>query len=83
MLDRIEPVLSFINLKSQVVEADILTLPRVDRGQAAPVDILGQLEQDKIVMQLVASHKANRTRKIGRSHPARDLQPQNLSIEFN
>src|SRR5262245_2914150 len=83
MVERQEPVLTRVDLESDVIEARGFADARVGRCDTCLPHVLRKLEQHHIVVLVVDAHEANGAPEVGRTPTPRYLETQPLAIEVD
>ena len=81
MVERLEPILARIDLEGDVIEAGGLALGGVGQDDARLPRVLGQFEENDVVMLVVDAHEADRPAEVRRPPAPGQLEAQHLAIE--
>jgi hypothetical protein len=83
VIEREQPVLTRVDLESDVIDAGCRAMPRVDERNAGLLRVLGKLEQDDVVMFVVDAHEADRTAELRRAPVSGHLEAEHLAIKLD
>ena len=82
MVEGAQPLLARVELKGDVLDADVPAVGGIRGIEALGVDVLGQLEQHQVVMLVVDAHEADRPEGFGLPPVAGELQADDLPVEL-